>query len=81
MKGAVALVKNIAHPISLARKVLETTPHTLLGGQGANEFAKKMGFPQVKDDFLITDFAKQALEEFKKKGGHPNRTEIGRSLS
>jgi isoaspartyl peptidase/L-asparaginase-like protein (Ntn-hydrolase superfamily) len=74
----VALVRNIAHPISLARKVLEKTPHTILGAQGANEFATTMGFPFVPDDYLVTEFAKHALEEFKRKGGDPNRTEIGR---
>jgi len=42
--GAVAGVKNIRHPISLARLVMEKTDHVLLAGQGANDFAKLMGF-------------------------------------
>ena len=42
--GAVAGVKNIRHPISLARQVMEKTDHVLLAGNGANNFAKLMGF-------------------------------------
>jgi beta-aspartyl-peptidase (threonine type) len=42
--GAVAGVKNIRHPVSLARMVMEKTDHVLLAGQGANDFAKLMGF-------------------------------------
>ena len=42
--GAVAGVKNIRHPISLAKKVMEKTDHVLLAGNGANDFAKLMGF-------------------------------------
>lgn len=42
--GAVAGVKNIRHPISLARLVMEKTDHVLLAGQGANDFSKLMGF-------------------------------------
>ena len=43
--GAVAAVKNYPNPISIARKVLEELPqHSLLVGEGAEEFAKYMGF-------------------------------------
>ncbi len=42
--GAVAGVKNIRHPISLARQVMEKTDHVLLAGKGANNFASLMGF-------------------------------------
>ncbi|KAJ8972667.1 hypothetical protein NQ317_014026 [Molorchus minor] len=41
--GAVTVVKDIAHPISLARLVMEKTPHLLLAGAGANRFAKRTG--------------------------------------
>ncbi|KAL1139952.1 hypothetical protein AAG570_006929 [Ranatra chinensis] len=75
--GSVTLVRNIAHPISLARMVMEDTPHTILGGQGVEDFIVKMGVPRVSDDYLITDYAKEALAEFKRKGGDPTKTEIG----
>ncbi|MDG6220666.1 MAG: isoaspartyl peptidase/L-asparaginase family protein [Candidatus Thermoplasmatota archaeon] len=43
--GAVANVSSVRHPISLARKVMDT-PHVLLAGRGAEEFARRQGFPQ-----------------------------------
>lgn len=41
--GAIAGIKNIQHPISLARMVMEKTDHVLLQGSGAQEFARLMG--------------------------------------
>ncbi|MGC8671102.1 MAG: isoaspartyl peptidase/L-asparaginase [Thermoprotei archaeon] len=41
--GGVAAVKGVEHPISLARKVMELTPHVLLVGDGARKFAKALG--------------------------------------
>jgi beta-aspartyl-peptidase (threonine type) len=43
--GAVAAVREIRHPISFARKVMENSPHVLLVGEGANKFAKLQDFP------------------------------------
>ena len=43
--GAIAGIKNIQHPISLARMVMEKTDHVLLQGGGAQEFARMMGIP------------------------------------
>ncbi|XP_045478220.1 isoaspartyl peptidase/L-asparaginase-like [Harmonia axyridis] len=73
--GAVTIVRDIAHPISLARLVMERTPHVLLAGPGANKFAEEQGIPRLLPGSLITPFAKEALKEFKKKGG--SLTEIG----
>ena len=42
--GAVAALERIKHPISVARKIMETTPHILLAGQGAQQFAVENGF-------------------------------------
>lgn len=42
--GAVACLEDIVHPISVARKVMEETPHVMLSGKGALEFAIKQGF-------------------------------------
>ena len=49
LSGAVACVQAIANPVSLARRVMEDTPHCLLAGQGALKFAKKIGFPVVEN--------------------------------
>jgi isoaspartyl peptidase/L-asparaginase-like protein (Ntn-hydrolase superfamily) len=43
--GAVAGLENIRHPAALARLVMEKTPHILLVGQGAQQFALQQGFP------------------------------------
>jgi beta-aspartyl-peptidase (threonine type) len=44
--GAVAGVRTMKNPITLARKVMEETPHVLLVGEGADRFARAMGFPK-----------------------------------
>ncbi|MGB9879306.1 MAG: isoaspartyl peptidase/L-asparaginase, partial [Anaerolineae bacterium] len=44
--GAVGAVQGYAHPISIARRVMERTPHVMLVGEGANRFAAEMGFPR-----------------------------------
>src|SRR5438270_8891508 len=43
--GGVAGLENVRHPAALARRVMEKTPHVLLVGQGAQQFAMKQGFP------------------------------------
>jgi beta-aspartyl-peptidase (threonine type) len=52
--GAVAGVKNIANPISLARKVMEKTSHVMLAGKGALDFAKSIGIKQETDAYFFT---------------------------
>lgn len=61
--GAVAVVKDIKNPITLARAVMEQTPHVMLAGQGASEFAKRVGLPQVANSVLITSAQKKRWEE------------------
>ena len=60
--GSVCFVQNIKHPISLARRVMEKTPHVILAGKGAEKFAKEQGFTKEK---LITKDSKKALKEWK----------------
>lgn len=43
--GAVAGLERIKHPISVARRLMETTPHVLIVGNGAQQFALQQGFP------------------------------------
>jgi N4-(beta-N-acetylglucosaminyl)-L-asparaginase len=62
-RGAVAAVRRFAHPISIARRVMENTPHVLLAGEGAEKFAKEQGFVESE---LLTDDARRAWEEWKK---------------
>jgi N4-(beta-N-acetylglucosaminyl)-L-asparaginase len=42
--GSVAAVRRFAHPISIARRVMEKTPHVMLAGTGADDFAASQGF-------------------------------------
>ena len=62
--GAVVCMENIAHPISVARKVMEETPHVLLAGKGAEQFAVEQGF---KRENLLTEASKKAWEKWKVK--------------
>lgn len=45
--GAVAAIRDIVSPISVARGVMERTPHVMLAGAGALAFAREFGFPEV----------------------------------
>jgi isoaspartyl peptidase/L-asparaginase-like protein (Ntn-hydrolase superfamily) len=47
--GAVACIRDIKNPISVARRVMETTPHVMLCGKGANAFAAAEGFAEITD--------------------------------
>jgi N4-(beta-N-acetylglucosaminyl)-L-asparaginase len=60
--GAVVYLENIVHAVSVARKVMENTPHVILAGKGAKEFAISEGF-EVED--LLTEASKKAWEEWK----------------
>jgi len=44
--GAVAALQNILHPVTVARAVMEHTPHVLLVGEGALSFARSRGIPE-----------------------------------
>jgi len=61
--GAVVCMQNIMHPISVARKVMEKTPHVILAGQGAEKYALSEGF---KKENLLTEASKKAWEEWRK---------------
>ncbi len=52
--GAVAGVKTIKNPISLAKLVMKETPHVLLVGEGAEKFADKMGADKVPNEYFFT---------------------------
>jgi len=43
--GAVSFLERIKHPVSVARRVMENTPHVLLSGEGAQQYAVAQGFP------------------------------------
>jgi isoaspartyl peptidase/L-asparaginase-like protein (Ntn-hydrolase superfamily) len=60
--GSVCFLENIVHAISVARLVMDTTPHVMLAGSGAQQFAIENGFQKEN---LLTEKAKKAWEEWK----------------
>jgi N4-(beta-N-acetylglucosaminyl)-L-asparaginase len=60
--GSVLAMKNIKHVISVARKVMEETPHVMLVGEGAQKFALSKGFEKEN---LLTEDSKKAWEKWK----------------
>lgn len=61
--GAVAALEHVVHAISVARAVMERTPHTFLVGEGATRFALDNGFPRQN---LLTPPAEAAWREWLK---------------
>ncbi|NBW07366.1 MAG: N(4)-(beta-N-acetylglucosaminyl)-L-asparaginase [Caulobacteraceae bacterium] len=61
--GAVAALEDIVHAVSVARAVLEKTPHTMLVGVGARSFAVDQGFPLTN---LLTPEAEAAWKDWLK---------------
>jgi isoaspartyl peptidase/L-asparaginase-like protein (Ntn-hydrolase superfamily) len=61
--GSVAFLQNIMHPISVARLVMEDTPHVMLVGEGALQFAREKGFTE---EDLLTDKSRAAWKEWLK---------------
>jgi isoaspartyl peptidase/L-asparaginase-like protein (Ntn-hydrolase superfamily) len=61
--GSVAFLEHIVHPISVARKVMEKTPHVMLAGEGALQFALANGFKKEK---LLTKASEKAWKEWSK---------------
>jgi len=60
--GASAGTMHVRHPITLARRVMEASPHVLLTGDGAEAFAREQGLETVENDWFITDDARRTLE-------------------
>ena len=60
--GSVVYLQNITHAVSVARKVMEDTPHVMLAGKGAEEFAVLIG---LKKENLLTEASRKAWEEWK----------------
>jgi beta-aspartyl-peptidase (threonine type) len=65
--GAVAGIKDIRNPISLARTVMEKSEHVFLTGSGASQFAVEQGFKTVDNSYFYTEKRYQQLQELLKK--------------
>jgi L-asparaginase / beta-aspartyl-peptidase len=60
--GAVGCVQKVKNPINLARAVMEKSPHILLAGKGAEDFARELGFEFVEEKYFFTEQRWRALE-------------------
>jgi beta-aspartyl-peptidase (threonine type) len=69
--GAVADVTRTRHPISLARAVMERSPHVFLVGEGADAFSVYAGLEQVDPSFFFTERRWQSLIKQLKEEGLP----------
>lgn len=65
--GSVVYLQNITHAVSVARKVMEQTPHVMLAGEGAKQFAISKGF---KTENLLTEASKKAWKDWKVKSAY-----------
>ena len=72
--GSVVYLQNITHAVSVARKVMEDTPHVMLAGKGAEQFAVSIG---LKRENLLTDASKKAWENWKVKSEYKPIINIG----
>lgn len=72
--GAVASLKHIKNPISLARLVMERSPHVMMVSQGAEDFAKQLGIEMMPNEYFLTERRQSELkrkqEEEKRKQSH-----------
>jgi len=69
--GSVAGVTRTRHPISLARAVMEKSPHVMMIGAGADAFAAHAGMEQVKPSYFFTERRWQSLIKQLKKESRP----------
>ncbi|WP_242116712.1 isoaspartyl peptidase/L-asparaginase family protein [Sphingomonas lacusdianchii] len=63
--GAVAGVTRTRHPVSLARAVMDHSPHVLLAGKGADIFAAEQNVEQVDPDWFVTPERRAQLDAMK----------------
>lgn len=62
--GCVTLLRDVMHPITVARRLMEKQRHTFLGGDAAQELALATGSERLQPGALITDGARYTLKEF-----------------
>ena len=72
--GSVAFVQRFEHPISIARAVMEKTPHVMLAGEGAERWAMENGF--TPKDLPMPEDVKKAWDEWKVKSEYAPKVNI-----
>ena len=74
--GAVAVVRRVRNPISLARLVMERSPHVLMAAEGAENFALDQGMSLVPPSYFFTEHKWRSLQ-LRLQQETPYRTETG----
>lgn len=78
--GAVAAVRTVKNPITLARKVMEESRHVMFAADGAEQFADRMGVERVENSYFSTDRRREQLERAQEQAlVLPDHTEPGRN--
>lgn len=67
--GSVACVTCFQNPVTLARRVMERTPHVMLVGAGAEAFGREQGLPVIANDVLVTERARLDLARHRGSNG------------
>jgi beta-aspartyl-peptidase (threonine type) len=76
--GSVAGLRDIRHPVDLARIIMEKTPHVLIIGEGARRLAEKYKVERLPQEKLVTEEARRELAEWlKKKRGAAGHDTVG----
>jgi len=73
--GSVCFLEGYEHPVSVARRVMEDTPHVMLAGDGARQFAAARGFPARN---LLTERARQDWQEWRREAKYDPRANAER---
>jgi beta-aspartyl-peptidase (threonine type) len=63
--GAVAVVKDVKNPVTLARRVMDRSEHVLLAGPGASAFAREVGIPAYDNALLVTPLQRARWERLR----------------
>ena len=77
--GAVAGIKTVKNPISAAIEVMQSSPHVMLSGAGADHFAAEQGLEIVASDYFFTERRKQSLKKVKEREAKANETSAERT--
>jgi beta-aspartyl-peptidase (threonine type) len=72
--GAVASLKHVKNPVDLARAVMEKSPHVMIAGAGAEEFALQNGFTLMPNSYFRTEARIRQLERTRQEAAAGKRT-------
>ncbi|MFN3928384.1 MAG: isoaspartyl peptidase/L-asparaginase family protein [Thermoflexus sp.] len=79
--GAVAAVRRVRNPITLARAVMERTPHVLLVGAGAEALAELLGLPMADEVELVAPRDRERWEALRRSGPPDLREVLAQALA